>query len=401
MTASLLRLAGCASLAALLVSACAPAATPAPPTAVVVAATLAPTQTPLPPTATDIPPTATASVVPATATPLPPTATEPPTATPEPQPGDVLFNTSEGDCRWSGWGFLFDTDEEVEDFPFTEPDGGLQVEVPEANSTFYAHCSRNLGTGDVQIDAEVVAVAGPNFNGISVLCRYSPKGWYEGMLDSGGYWSLLKYSEDEGWVTLDQGASTAIHMQKARNHLTLVCEGDTISFYINDVEMGSVSDTDYTRGLMAVSVTSFDLPGVVVRFDEIVVSVPDPDNRPGGLVAPTVPPPANTPAPPAASSSGCQIVSVQPVSTLGPNVPGYAFVAQGFGPGEIVMVYLTGNFTVAGVTQPITALQRFDADGQGRVQGQLAFGVDFGPPQGQLVLYFEGACTTSTGLTWP
>ena len=63
--------------------------------------------------------------------------------------------------------------------------------------------------------------------------------------------------------------------------------------------------------------------------------------------------------------------------------------------------YLAANFAANGMIQPVTILQRFDADSQGRVQGQLAFNFDLGVPQGPLNLLFEGACSTSVDVAWP
>jgi hypothetical protein len=98
-------------------------------------------------------------------------------------------------------------------------------------------------------------------------------------MNSGGFWFIWRYdpkglSGAKGIEDIASGASTAIHLQKAKNHLTAVCQGDTLTFYINDVEVGSVSDDTFTAGQFGVSVTTFDITGAGVEFDWVAVSIP-------------------------------------------------------------------------------------------------------------------------------
>jgi hypothetical protein len=107
------------------------------------------------------------------------------------------------------------------------------------------------------------------------------RGWYEASIESGGYWELYYYSSASGYETLGMGGSTAINLQQARNHLTLVCADDVISF-INGAAVASVTDVRQRIGHVAVSVTTFELKGAGVTFEALSVTIPDPDNPPGG-----------------------------------------------------------------------------------------------------------------------
>lgn len=273
------RWAGALLAAALAVSACgrgpAASAAEADPTDTV-APTATATTAPPSATATSIPPTATATTAPPTATPteVPPTATEPlPTATPTPGPGDVVFSLAEDKCAWAPFGWEMETGEDTEAYVFDEDDDRLYLEVNSVDTVVYVECPLDFGQPDVRIDLDVENVAGPNWNNISIVCRMNSEGWYEAAIDSGGYWYLYRYDEDEGWATLDSGGSTDINMRQARNHMTLVCDGPSIGFFVNDVEMTTVEDHRYTDGTIAISVTTFELKGAGVTFENLEVRV--------------------------------------------------------------------------------------------------------------------------------
>ncbi|MEK7325489.1 MAG: hypothetical protein AAB217_09570 [Chloroflexota bacterium] len=259
------------------------------PTATLPAATALPTTTPLPTASPALAPTATQA--PPTATPISLTATPAPTATPG--PGDVILeaNFSElGD--WSQFGFNFRTDKETSNYTIETRDQKLYIEVPERNTSVYALYEAGIGQPNVQIDVDVETVAGPNDNNISVICRSNDKGWYELSLHSGGLWFIYKYEYANGFTQLTKGGSTAINMQKAKNHMTVVCQGERLALYINDVEIGSAKDTQFIKGSIGVSVSTFNISGAGVEFENLKIAVPDPANPPGGAIAPTLTPSA-------------------------------------------------------------------------------------------------------------
>ena len=257
-------------------------------------ATEAPSKTP-PPTATT-PPTATPlpSATPThtpkpTATRVPPTATSLPSATPTatPGPGDVVY---QGDftADWQKWGdFYFGTDKYT-----LEPEGqNLIVNIDGKQTYVYSVYMRDFAYSDMQVDVDVDTLSGPNRNNLSVVCRYSHDGWYEFNIASGGLWNIFKYSEKiQDYQELKSGGSTAIKIGQATNHLTAVCQGDTLTLYINDVKVGSVKDKQFTHGTFGISASTFDLPHIEMRFSNFTVRLPDSSAALGQGVAPTVSP---------------------------------------------------------------------------------------------------------------
>lgn len=247
-----------------------PTATPSP----------VPTDTPLP---TDTP-TATA-----TATRLPtstPTATARPTNTPTPGPGDVVYQATQT-SDWQQWRLIyFGTDKYT-----TTPDGdSLTMLIDGLDTYVYAFYTPEFAYPDMQVDVDVEVVSGPNQNNLSVACRYSPRGWYEFNVASGGLWNIFKYEKGKGYTALKSGGSTAIKANQTGNHLTAVCAGDSLTLYINDVKVGTARDTTFNQGSFGISASTFRLPHVEARFHNFKVRVADPAARLGNAVAPTVAP---------------------------------------------------------------------------------------------------------------
>jgi hypothetical protein len=240
----------------------APTATVAPPT---VAPTDKPTSTPAP---TDTPEP--------TATPVPPTRTPHPTATPTPGPGDVVFTTDFSNLDdWFSFGFSFATGDETDNYTFDTHRNALYIEVPEKDTSVYAMYGVDLGQPDVQVDVDVETVAGPNRNNISLVCRGNEDGWYEFSIHSGGLWVIYRFEYEDGFTELAEGGSTAINMQRAQNHLKIVCQGENLAFWVNDDHLTTIRDNRFAEGFVGVSVTTFDLTGAGIEFTNLVVRVPE------------------------------------------------------------------------------------------------------------------------------
>lgn len=229
----------------------APTATPTPPPT----NTPAPTKTPAPPTRPPLPSqTPTPSPVPATAT---------------PGPGDAFYSTTFDDLQNWSWFSLPDTSA----FKVEGRGGTLYVEVNKQNTNVYVVYDIDYGYSDIQIEADVETVAGPNRNNISLVCRASREGWYEFSMNSGGLWFIWRYDKN-GYDLLSQGASTAINLQKSKNQLAAVCRGSNLTLYVNGEEIGSAKDTQLTAGYFGVSVSTFDISGAGVEFDRLAAGIP-------------------------------------------------------------------------------------------------------------------------------
>jgi hypothetical protein len=240
--------------------------------------TPAPTDTRLPPSltptvaATDTPePTATPEP---TDTSVPPSRTPRPTATPTPGPGEVVLAPDFSNLDdWLSFGFSFSTGEDTNNYTFDARRSALYIEVPEKETSIYGIYQVETGQPDVQVDVDVETVAGPNRNNISLICRANDEGWYEFSIHSGGLWVIYRFEYAEGFIQLAEGGSTAINMQLAQNHLSITCQGDSLSFTVNDDHLTTVTDNHFPDGFVGVSVTTFDLTGAGIEFSNFEVRV--------------------------------------------------------------------------------------------------------------------------------
>lgn len=129
---------------------------------------------------------------------------------------------------------------------------------------------------DVRVDA-LVENLGTNNNYFSLFCRYTEnEGWYEFNVSSGGLWSILRYEEGANqFYNLYNGGSYSVNMGRGvQNTFTMVCSGNQISVYINDKLMRTVTDNDFTDGMVGMSASSFDSGSANVGFDWFSVSEP-------------------------------------------------------------------------------------------------------------------------------
>lgn len=184
--------------------------------------------------------------------------------------GEILFSSTFEDM--DGW-YPFQIGPGLyDDYVIDSIRDKLYIEINVEQTTAYAIYSMNFGRPDLRIEVSTETVTYPR-NNINLLCRATEAGWYEFSMNSGGLWSISKYDGVQKTVLAD-GGSRAINLQQSKNEITAICQGNTLSFVINDVEIGSVEDSQFIEGYIGLSVSSFDDPGVGVEFDDLSVSVP-------------------------------------------------------------------------------------------------------------------------------
>lgn len=131
---------------------------------------------------------------------------------------------------------------------------------------------------NVRIDASADN-RGMNENSVSLICRYSKdEGWYEFNVGNDGLWQVFVYDIVTGgkYQLLNSGGSTAIKSGKAINEYTAICNGDTLSLFINGVKATSFTEKHYAlrEGLVGIGVSSYKVLPIIVGFDWVAVSEP-------------------------------------------------------------------------------------------------------------------------------
>ncbi len=131
---------------------------------------------------------------------------------------------------------------------------------------------------DVRLDVRV-GNRGSNNNNVSLFCRKSDAGWYEVDIANNGLYEVL-YGKIVGdaveYTPITDGGSTEIKSGMAENEYGIVCQGNTLTLYINGKEVRSLVDNKYLlpEGKVGLSVSSFrDVP-VTVDFFWAKISQP-------------------------------------------------------------------------------------------------------------------------------
>jgi hypothetical protein len=210
-------------------------------------------------------------------TPIPetaePTPIPPPTDVPAPaySSGDLVYETDFSDI--DDWDFL--PLGSPEDYVIESRWDGVFIEVPLAYDRVIGYYSGYPTITDVHLTSEVELVGGTNYSYLTLFCRYSDAGRYEFILDAGGYWLVEKYDVHlDEFTILDRGASTSIRAGKKANNVDVVCNGDKLTFTINDEEVSSVEDRQFSDGLVGVGLITIDNPLSQATFHNFQIFIP-------------------------------------------------------------------------------------------------------------------------------
>lgn len=199
------------------------------------------------------------------------TSSSAPSTTSAAQSGDLLYRTTFND--FNDWE-IYTKGDQSKYSNEAGPDG-LYVNVPDDNDYWSAYYDLGDGMNDVRLEADAELVGGSNYTYISLYCRSSDAGEYIFSLDTGGYWEIGKNDfANDSYQELGYGGSVHIKVAQNPNHLSAICEGDELTFFINDTEIASVQDSDFTNGSIGIGVDTFDYPLAEVLFYNLEAYVP-------------------------------------------------------------------------------------------------------------------------------
>ncbi|MGD8402976.1 MAG: hypothetical protein PVJ21_04910 [Anaerolineales bacterium] len=129
---------------------------------------------------------------------------------------------------------------------------------------------------DVRMEVDVAKLSGPDENRIGLLCRFVENNYYFFMVSSDGYYTIGKYINGNA-VQLGQSEmqyNESIHTGLAINHLRADCNGNTLVFFVNGIQVAEAEDADLVEGDVGLLAGTFSQPGVDVIFDNFVVLQP-------------------------------------------------------------------------------------------------------------------------------
>ncbi len=182
-------------------------------------------------------------------------------------PGDVLYKESFAD-NTSGW------DRVLNDGGIMDYDsGGYRILVRQADMNFWSTPSGSFG--DVRVEADLTKLNGPDENRAGLMCRYQNGNYYFFIISNDGFYAIGKFTGGQA-VLIGQETMVPSEFIQAEsiNHLRADCIGDTLTFYVNDTQVASTLDADFTTGGVGLLAGAFDEPGVDVLFQNFVVLQP-------------------------------------------------------------------------------------------------------------------------------
>jgi len=169
----------------------------------------------------------------------------------------------------SGWKAESDASAEV-----GYRDGTMHVLIKAPNCLAWASAGREFS--DFHLTVEATQVAGPDDNEYGVMVRMQDtEHFYRFSISGDGYYLVNKYNGEE-WRPLggDWTPTEAVHPGAATNRLEVVCQGTTMTFLVNGVQVVQVEDGSYRRGDVGLYAGSFFEAGVEVQFDNVSVTEP-------------------------------------------------------------------------------------------------------------------------------
>lgn len=175
-------------------------------------------------------------------------------------------------------------------------DGMLKISIDVANNGSFAWLDRIFG--DFDLTAEATQLAGPDDNGFGVIFRHlDPDNYYHFLISGDGYYKVTRVKDGQAeTLTADWRESEYIKLGVGQtNVIRVVGRGDQFQFYINgalidDLCLGEnvvafncaggelsdvLVDSALRYGHVGGGALSFNTPGVVVGFDNVVIVGPE------------------------------------------------------------------------------------------------------------------------------
>ena len=191
--------------------------------------------------------------------------------TPPPPPINIIFQDDFSN-ESSGW--------EVGDYDTGSvgyQNGVYFVTSTEENMAMWGVANRSFDNVSIEVDAIQVSAGATNDNGYGIVCREQGDGnGYYFRVSGDGYYSIVKAEGDDFTSLLDDDwqESDVIHQGKATNHIRAVCDGSTLTLFVNGQKLATANDATFTSGDIALTATTYEADATEVHFDNLVVHEP-------------------------------------------------------------------------------------------------------------------------------
>ena len=150
-----------------------------------------------------------------------------------------------------------------------------QITVNEPNTDLFTNPAKLYK--DTIIEVTAARIGGPDNNSFGVICRFQDeKNFYAAQISSDGYAGIFRM-KDGIYKLLGQDAMIpvpAILGGSAVNTIHFECIGRSLALAVNGAPVDAREDKSFENGDVGLIAGSFEEAGVVIAFDDFMVSLP-------------------------------------------------------------------------------------------------------------------------------
>jgi len=152
-------------------------------------------------------------------------------------------------------------------------DGKLTMILQQPNTDIVT--TNQFSQSNIELSVFAQKEHGSNDNLIGLVCRHQNDNNYYGFLiSSDGYFGIIKKTLGDMELINSEMMQYSEYINKGdvENHLSAICDGESLEFFVNNVELASIKDGDLTFGGNGIMIGSFSEPNdLVVSFDEFTL----------------------------------------------------------------------------------------------------------------------------------
>jgi hypothetical protein len=198
-------------------------------------------------------------------------SSEQPGVRPSPQPtadnGPFVLLQDDFSDPQSGWE-IFDKDLGKSSYEM----GGYLIEAREKKQTMWGVAGKSYDDIRIDVDARMITAPENGNNAFGVDCRIQENGdGYSFHISSDGWVSIIKFADDVSTELVEWTETTIVLQGNQTNHLTAICQGNHLSFIVNDVQLAEVVDDTFSVGDISFSATTFEDTPTSILFDDVIV----------------------------------------------------------------------------------------------------------------------------------
>ncbi len=129
---------------------------------------------------------------------------------------------------------------------------------------------------DVRIEVDAGKLSGPDENRIGLICRSDGRNYYFFIISSDGYYGLGLFGAGQAKLLgqNEMQRSDAVRNGMAVNHLRFDCNGDSLTGYVNGLQVAQAKDSLLKQGDVGVLAGTFRQAGADAVFDNFLVLAP-------------------------------------------------------------------------------------------------------------------------------